>query len=341
MGRIAGAGAHSQVQDSALASDMDSADPLHAIAGMLVSLADEAIEPLLVTVDALVDTAPTPRRAEAAALLRDKAADCSDPGRAARLRAAAAALDAGSACARTPEGLTWLEAAREASKTSPEEWRARAAEEWPVRPDEPPPSAAPDDDVPTIILDEPGYRLPRLKVRHFFPGLVVRLRRSVIDTAGRAVPVGQRLQLLRMDVQGREGAALYHLHFAECSLRLDVMPQDDRSIIGNGGNGWFQPVPEREALSDLWELVDQRLAAAEREIEDQDDPDQLDGDMLLAVRTDLDLCGDWLHSDGTGRRPVLDCAPVAVEYFGKASDMAAWVTLLFAAVPHCPAAGWA
>jgi len=333
-------GAHSQARASALVSGMDSVDPMYSIAGMLVSLADEAVEPLLVTFDALVDTARTPRRTEAAALLREKAAECGDPARSARLRIAADALDAGRPCALTPEGLTWLEAAKEAAKTSPEEWRARARDASRERPDDLPAIAPPDRDFPPVILDEPRYRLPRLKVRHFFPGLVVRLRRSVIDTEGHEAPAGQRLRLLRMDVRGKEGEAVYHLHFEERSLRLDGVPQDDRSIIGNGGNGWFQPVPERDALTDLWQLVDGRLAAAESALEDQDDPDQLDGDMLLAVRTDLDLCGNWLQSDGTRRRPVLDCAPVAVEYFGKTSDMAAWVTLLFAAIPHCPSEGW-
>jgi hypothetical protein len=319
---------------------MDSADPLHAIAGMLVSLADAAIEPLLVTVDALVDTTATPRRAEAAALLRVKAAECGDPGRSARLGAAADALNAGRPCALTSAGLTWLEAAREAAKTSPEEWRARIEAAYRLRPEDLLPIVPPETRFLPIILDEPGYRLPRLKVRHFFPGLVVRLRRSVIDTAGQEASAGQRLQLVRMDVEGGAAAAIYHLHFEERSLRLDGVPQDDRSIIGNGGNGWFQPVPEREALIALCQLVDERLTAAESALADQDDPDQLDGDMLLAVRTDLDLCDGWLQGDGTGRRPVLDCAPVAVEYFGKTSDMAAWVTLLFAAIPHCPTQDW-
>jgi hypothetical protein len=304
---------------------MDSADPLVSIAGMLVSLPNEAIENLLVTFDALVDVAGPERRSEVAALLRDKAAACVDPARQARLGAAAAAVDAGRPCALTVFGQTWREAAA-APAPMPEVI-------WPE-----PPAPEPVEEEKPVILDQPPPRLPRLKVRHFFPGLVVRLRRPVVDTDGREAPAGQRLELRQIAITGEEGAACYRLDFAERSFVLDGQPQDDRSIIGNGGNGWFQPVPEREALRYLWGLLEERLAEAEREIEDADDPEQFGGDLLATLRSDLDACIAWLDGDRDARLPEdLGDAPLAAEVFGKGSDMAAWFALFFAALPYCPA----
>lgn len=305
---------------------MDSTDPLISIAGLLLSLADEAIEPLLVTFDAIVETGDPSRRAEAAALLRAKAASCADPARQARLVAAADAVAAGRNCAFTASGKTWRE---EALAPTPV-----AAPVWPELP-----GAAPDEaEEPPVILDQPPPRLPRLKVRHFFPGLVVRLRRPVVDTEGREAPSGQRLELRQITITGEEGQACYRLDFAERSFVLDGQPQDDRSIIGNGGNGWFQPVPEREALRYLWGLLEERLEAAEREIEDADDPALFGGDLLAALRSDLDACIAWLDGDRDAHLPEeLTGAPLAAEVFGKGSDMAAWFALFFAAIPFCPA----
>jgi len=306
------------------ACSMDSADPLVSIAGMLISLPDEAIEDLLVTFDALVDVAGPERRAEAAALLRDKAASCVDPARQARLGTAAEAVAAGRPCALTASGRTWREEAA-APAPMPEVVWSEA------------PAPAPAEEEPPVILDQPPPRLPRLKLRHFFPGLVVRLRRPVVDTDGREAPAGQRLELRQITITGEEGAASYRLDFAERSFVLDGRPQDDRSIIGNGGNGWFQPVPEREALRYLWGLLEERLVEAEREIEDAEDLDLFGGDLLAALRRDLDACVAWLDGDRDARLPEdLTTAPLAAELFGKGSDMAAWFALFFAALPHCP-----
>jgi hypothetical protein len=325
---------------------MDSTEPLKSIAGMLVTLADEAVEPLLVTFDALVDASDSSCRSEAAALLRARANDVG-ASRAERPRAAADAVEAGHPAALTGDGLTWREAALDAGKIPVEEWQARAAamsaeEQRTARAQYPP--------AEPVIPDQAPRRLPRLRVKHFFRGLVVRLRREVTDTEGRVAPAGQRLEFLSLWVEGPEDAAVYHLDFAERSFRLDADPQDDRSIIDNGGNGWFQPVPEIDCLTSLWRLVDERLQQAEDALDDQDDDyDQLNGDMLLAIRTDVDDCGNWLNGDVSGQMvqlgeplpeppeepPRPECAPVAAEYFGKDSDMYAWVNLLFSAIPHC------
>jgi hypothetical protein len=292
---------------------------------MLVSLADEAVEALLLTVDALVDAADTPCRAEAVALLEQKASDCVAPARATRLREAAAAIAAGVPCALTATGADWRGAVAEA---------AAAPSEGPVWHDHDIQSEAEETfREPVILGGQP--RLPRLKLRYFYPGLVVRLRRPLVDIDGAEAPIGQRLRLVKLAIQGREGAAIYRLDFEERSFRLDPAPQDDKSVIGNGGNGWFQPVPERDALEALWELLDARLFEAERAVEEQDDPDQIDADMLLALRTDLDEAGDWLQEPAGRAPPRLLCAPVAAELFGKGSDVAVRFDLLFAAIPHC------
>lgn len=94
---------------------MDSTEPLKSMAGMLVTLADEAVGPLLVTFDALIDASDTPCRPYAAALLRASAEDCAGPNRAGRLRAAADAVEAGRPAALTAEGQTWREAVLTAS----------------------------------------------------------------------------------------------------------------------------------------------------------------------------------------------------------------------------------
>ena len=309
------------------ALSMNNAATLKSIAGLLLSLADEVVEPLLVAFDALVDVADPSCRAEAAQLSRDQAAAGDNPLRRARLSTAADALAAGDPCARTAAGLTWREEAEEAGRTSPEEWSERAAALPPVT------QLAPD--TPPVLVEPLKFRLPRLRVCHFLPGLVVRLSRPVTDTTGRIAPAGQRLRLLTTEVQGSTGAAVWRLHFHERSLRLDAIPQDDRSIIGNGGNAGFWPLPTRSCLRALWEIVDNRLDAAERALDAEDEPDQLDGDMLLAVRTDVDDCGDWLAGEGAGPPPRPECAPVAAEYFGRKSDMVIWVALLFTAIPHC------
>ena len=304
---------------------MDSMGLLRAIADMLVSLADEAVEALLLTVDALVDAADSPCRAEAAALLEQKAGDCAAPGRAARLREAAAAIAAGMPCALTASGADWRGAVAEAAAAPPE---------GPVWHDHDILSEVEETaEDPIILGDQP--RLPRLKLRYFYPGLVVRLRRPLLDIDGAEAPIGQRLKLTKLAIQGREGRAVYRLDFEERRFRLEPEPQDDKSVIGNGGNGWFQPVPELDALEALWELLDTLLYEAERTVEEQDDPDQIDGDMLLTLRTDLDDAGDWLQEPMGRQPPRLLCAPVAAEFFGKGSDMAVWFDLLFAAIPHC------
>ena len=311
---------------------MDSLAPLQSIADMLVSLADEAVESLLLTVDALVDVADPPCREQAAALLRQKAAECAASERAKRLQDAAAAIAASRPCS----GADWRDAVAEAAATPPE-WQARFDRSFPPEIEEPPPEPV----APVILENQP--RLPRLRLRYFYPGLVVRLRRPLIDLDGAEAPVGLRLCLLKLAIQGQPGSAVYRLDFEERGFRLDVargfrldpVPQDDKSVIGNGGNGWFQPVPEPDALEALWELLDHRLFEAEQAVEEQDDPDQIDADMLLALRTDLNEAGDWLQAPAGRKPPRLLCAPVAAAYFGKGSDMAVWFDLLFAAIPHC------
>lgn len=311
---------------------MDSAAHLQSIAGMLVTLADEAVEPLLVTFDALVDASDVPCRPEAAALLRAIASDCPDRGRAERLLAAADALEAGRPAALTAEGRTWKEATVAAGKTPVEEWKTRAAA---MSADEQRAAAEQYPVIQPVIIMGKMPRLPRLRVRQFFRGLVVRLGRPVVDVDGITAPAGQRLEFLSMWTEGPEETPIYHLEFAERRFRLEVKPQDDRSIIGNGGNAWFYPLPEIDSLTSLWRIVDDLLTKAENDIDDEDG-DQIDSDMLLAIRTDLDDCGNWLNDEEVGGPPPLpECAPVAAEYFGKKSDMYNWVNLLFAAIPFC------
>src|SRR5690349_8039206 len=124
-------------------------------------------------------------REGAVRLLRDAASLCTDSACTERLRAAADAVAAGRPCALTPDGLAWQQAAA-ANTTTLEEWEARGGD--PALPACADPIE--DDDEETAEMEEEPPPLPYLPVRHFFPGLVVRLGREFSDTRERAVAAG-------------------------------------------------------------------------------------------------------------------------------------------------------
>jgi hypothetical protein len=100
---------------------MDTREPLASIAKTLSALPADAVESTLLTFDTLVHFGDPGTRPEAAGFLRDAAAQCSDPSRKERLMRAADTLIAGEPLARTPEGLTWQQAAA-AQTVSADDW---------------------------------------------------------------------------------------------------------------------------------------------------------------------------------------------------------------------------
>ena len=302
---------------------MDTIGPLESIAKSLPGLPLEAVEGMLVTFDTLAGLGGESCRPDAARFLRDAAGECQEPGPKDRLLRAADAVAAGHPCALTPDGLTWQQAAA-ANTVTLEEWEARGGDaalpEAPAAPvDE---DAAEEEGEEEPQLDESVPALPHLRVRHFFPGLVVRVAREFSDATGLVVPADDRLHFRSYQLSGREE---YTLAFRERKLRLSFADPTHQAIVENEGNQWLQPVPSIECLRELWELVDARLSEA--------DLDEPENEFVEPILDDVDECQAWLFEEGQ-RGPAPQCASgtLAAEIFGVASEMAAWIPLLFAGV---------
>lgn len=297
---------------------------------MLPGLPPEAVESLLVTFDSLVGVLDADRLPVAVQLLRDTAALC-DEARRMRLLAAAAAVESGEPCATTPDGLTWKQAAAAQTVTM---------EQWQAMPHELPAENPPEPDDPPEMMEREPPKLPRLRVRHFFPGLVFRVRQEIRDVRDRVVVPGQLLHLLRLELSNEDGGETT-LHLTERNLRLDASTPHYAAILENNGNKWFQPVPKASCLGDLCEVIDIRLtelddARDEADEDDEEDDDYSEGCLVRTIREDLESCQDWLsHSPKRGHAPRCQSGPLAAEFFGRDHELAAWVQLLFAGMEYC------
>jgi len=282
---------------------VDITGALESIAKSLPGLPREAIESMLVTFDTLAGLGVESCRPDAARMLRDAAVLCPDPAGQERLLRAADSVAAGEPCARTPDGLTWQQAAA-ANTITMEQWRERGGDAAP--PEEP--------------AEPPA--LPHLRVRHFFPGLVVRVAREFSDVDGLHVPRGESMCFRSYRRSGRDE---YTLSFRERNLRLGIGDAAHQAIVENAGNRWFQPVPSMECLQELWEIVDERLSEA--------DLDEPSSEFVQPIVEDLEECQAWLFEEGE-RGPAPRCASgaLAAEIFGDDSELAAWIPLLFAGV---------
>lgn len=279
------------------------------------------VESMLVTFDTLASLGSDVSREDAARLLRDAASLCKDPACTKRLRAAADAVAAGRPCALTQDGLTWQQAAA-ANTITREEWQARGGDSALPADTDPIEDDDADEEVMEEVMEEEPPALPHLPVRHFFPGLVVRLGREFSDTRGRAATAALVLRLLTAE-QHEDG---YTLCFYDRTLRLDSSLPGYDDVVENRKNRWFQPVPGKDCLEDLWELVDRRLTEADL---DEDDPDT---ECLDEIVYEVGECEAWLSSESNAPAPVCKSAPLAGKLFGRDSEMAAWVRLLFAGV---------
>jgi hypothetical protein len=165
--------------------------------------------------------------------------------------------------------------------------------------------------------------LPQLPARHFFPGLVVRVRQEFTDANGRILPADLTLCLLKSGQSGGD----HTLIFMEGTCRLD---QQHQSILENAGNAWFHPVPSRKCLGELCDAILQRLRQA-------DDLEQDDDDLVEEFFGDVEECQGWLLGTGEVSAPELKNAGFAAKVFGRRSEVAAWVALLAAGM-KCHAA---
>ncbi|HEY2017116.1 MAG TPA: hypothetical protein VGH38_26605 [Bryobacteraceae bacterium] len=301
---------------------MDFSGSLESIAKSLPNLPMEGIESMLVTFDTLVGLSGDSCRPDAARFLREAAALCPDPSSQARLLLAARSVTAGEPCALTPEGLTGAQAARSQTITM-EEWQARGGDPPLTEPAVEEPEA---DDEELYLAEEPPS-LPHLRVRHFFPGLVVRVAREFTDANGRLFPVGRVLRVLTCESADDGGITVSLL---ERSLRLSPEMPGYREIAENAGNQWFQPVPTIGCLEELWQLVDDRLNELDL------DDDSPESEFAQDVAVDVATCEEWLFASGEKPAPpACSSAPFAAEVFGRDNEMTAWIALLFAAIAVC------
>jgi hypothetical protein len=286
----------------------------------------EAVESLLVTFDTLAGIGGDAGRPDAARWLREAAEGCADPLLKERLLRAAGSVAAGEPCALTPEGLTGSQAAAAQTMTL-EQWQAQGGD--PAIPVQPEVEA--EEELGDESEEETGDEwegelpvLPQLRVRHFFSGLVVRVRQEFLDADRRMVPADQTLRLLTSERSG----GVHTLVFKEGACRLDPDVPQHASILENIGNAWFQPAPSAGCLQDLCEAILERLRRA-------DDLDEEDDDRVETLYGDVETCQDWLIGDGNPPAPAWSSAPFAAKVFGRQSEVAAWVTLLAAGLAHC------
>ena len=294
---------------------------------MLATLPDESVEGLLFAFDSLVGVADAAVRPAAARMLQDSAPACPNPTRRERLLRAAADIAAGQPCAVAPPQYD-----------APVVWPTAPIVEEVQQDDADEDDDTDDDEDP--YMEEAPPKLPHLPVRHFFPGLVVRVAQDFCDSYGRAVCAQGLLSVLTFEAV--DGG--YTVSFLERTVPLRAAVKNHSEILENAGNAWFQPVPSARCLDELAEAIDLRLEEAEEQDEkDQDEKDQDeedDDDVRLErigdLRSDVTDCQDWLAREGD-RGPVPPCntGPLAAKVFGRDHTVTAWIRLLFAAMPVC------
>jgi hypothetical protein len=284
-------------------------DSLVPLAQMLATLPDESVEGLLSAFDSVVRASDASLRSSAAQLLRDTADGCANPTRRERLLRAADDIAAGQPCAVAP---IQYDTAVEVPEPPP----ADAVEE--------------DEDDADPRMAEAPPQLPHMPVRHFFPGLVVRVAQDFHDVHGRVLCAQDLLKVFAYEAEG-DG---YRVSFLERTVPLGAGQAD---IIENAGNAWFQPVPTAGCLEDLAEVIDRRLEHAgdeDSELDDDEYEERLD--CLDNLRRDVAECQEWLARNGErGSVPKCRSGRLAADLFGRDDIVTAWIELLFAAIPVC------
>jgi hypothetical protein len=312
---------------------VDASGPLQSIAEVLTGTPDDSVEDLLVAFDALVGVLDEGARPGAAQLLRHAAENSGNQARRDRLLSAAGAVASGQPCALTTDGLTAKQAAA-AQTVTREEWEDRIARTpLPPRPGEL--SDSDDEDEGSseeaVYMETPPPRLPHVRVRNFFQGMVVRVARDFDDVHGRDICSDEVLQVI---VCTRTDSG-YTVSFLERGIHLNENDANHAEIIENADNAWFQPIPTAGCIEELLEAIELSMNEAE-DNEDGEDEDDPDFEHMVTLRQEIEECEEWLSRSGErGAAPQCRSGSLAATVFGRDHELAAWIPLLFAAVEVC------
>lgn len=74
----------------------------------------------------------------------------------------------------------------------------------------------------------------------FVPGLTVRVVQNFVDYDGQQISAGEVLRFLESSYFPYEGGCT--LRFAEKTIRLAYIVDEEQPIIENAGNAWFEPI---------------------------------------------------------------------------------------------------
>jgi Domain of unknown function (DUF3601) len=96
------------------------------------------------------------------------------------------------------------------------------------------------DLAPSEAVVRPKPAAPDLTVWDFKAGLVVRIGRTFTDYDGQEIRAGEVLHLLGTNYFPYESG--FTLVFAEKTIRLADIIDENSIIIKNAGNAWFQPL---------------------------------------------------------------------------------------------------
>jgi hypothetical protein len=105
------------------------------------------------------------------------------------------------------------------------------------------PKAEPPAEAPAVSDKEAGPlppATPDLPVWNFSPGLVVRIARAFTDFDGQEIRAGEVLHFIDGNYFPYDGG--HTLTFAEKTIRLATIADENVPIIENAGNAWFQPL---------------------------------------------------------------------------------------------------
>jgi hypothetical protein len=137
------------------------------------------------------------------------------------------------------------------------------------------------------------------------PANVERLLRAADDVAA-----GRPCALTPEGLTGQQAAAAQTMSLEEWQARPDLQDVP------------LPATPSPQSLDDLWDLIEDRLCAAE----DQDE----DNELLEPIREDVEEAKAWLTTEGDrGPAPEYTSADEVEEVFGVGSEMASWMRRLF------------
>lgn len=169
--------------------------------------------------------------------------------------------------------------------------------------------------------------MPEFSVSGFFSGMIVRVARGFVDDDGRLATAGEVLHF-------RKGSYFHYddghtLTFQERVIRLSGNDPDERVVIQNSGNSYFEPLPDPEALRGCLAAIDDQWAYLE--------PGE--SGRAAAVRTEIENCRQWLaRPEPRGPAPACLTAPLAAVVFperDRTLGLTRLIAFLFAGIRGC------